>query len=108
MHDDKGYCALVLTAGRELTDGSVYSGIVSAGMQRGKSRLSPSRTDKSYLYPPHLSPSTPDTENKLKGCREMGERDESGKMRHGKTLYCEGFSYQTFPGKPSLLGTYYL
>lgn len=56
----------VLTARCEVMDESVFSGMVSAGMQRGKSRLSPSRADRSYLYPSHLSPPSPGSANRRK------------------------------------------
>lgn len=69
----------MLTAGGEVTDGSVYSCIVGDGMQQVKSRLSLSRTDRRYLYPPHLSPPASGTENKMSDCWEMGEGDERRK-----------------------------
>lgn len=79
-HSDKGYCDLALTAGGEVINGSAYSGVVCAGMQRGKSWLSLSRTDRSYLYPPHRSPShLSQNEGRLRDGRGRWKREMHGK-----------------------------
>lgn len=70
-------------------DGSVYSCIVGDGMQQVKSWLSLSRTDRSYLYPPHLSP-TSGTENKMNDCWEMGAGDERRKCMWKNPVTCPG------------------
>lgn len=66
-HDDKGYRDPALTAGGEVMDGSAHGGTAGVGMHQCRRRLSLSRTDRSYLYAPHLSPSALDTGKKIKG-----------------------------------------